>query len=245
MAKKTGNASVKSSMAKAKRDSVKGPKSIQATGLRIAAPLPPIVGVYGTDYEGYLEHYQKYVQTVTDIRTKIQKERVDAKANTRVAKATPSAASAKNAPDVHVLPPTMMATSTGAGAGESEQKEKSEKTKRARKGKLGAKAELRAVKMAADLAVTLSKAERAAAKTGRSVVKTKDGWNLVLQPKKKTDSASSEVADKSDSSAAVKQQSPREGQSPGKGKEVRKDFSSTIRPAVYPNTPVAFRGERS
>jgi len=48
------------------------------------------------------------------------------------------------------------------------------------------KSELKAVTMAANLATTIAKGEKAAARAGRSIVKTSDGWNLVVKGQRKT-----------------------------------------------------------
>jgi len=68
--------------------------------------------------------------------------------------------------------------------------------KRGKPSQRGIRAELKAVTLAANLATTLAKGEKAAARSGRSIVKTKDGWNLVLKASKpkKTGKSSDEGA---------------------------------------------------
>jgi len=67
------------------------------------------------------------------------------------------------------------------------------KTPKVNKGKrVNVRRELKAVKLAAELATSISKAEKVAARAGRAVVKTKDGWNLVVKggkPQVPTESA--------------------------------------------------------
>jgi hypothetical protein len=55
-----------------------------------------------------------------------------------------------------------------------------------KKSQRALKSELKAVTMAASLATTLAKGEKAAARAGRSIVKTSDGWNLVVKGQRKT-----------------------------------------------------------
>jgi len=63
----------------------------------------------------------------------------------------------------------------------SEGPTKTAKRKQRRDFQRGRKAELKAVRLAASMATSLAKGERDAARTGRSIIKTRDGWNLVLK----------------------------------------------------------------